>query len=188
MAKKPSQTVWSQWQLQAKDIRKNLGVPMSLKPWSAREDEFLMTGLSKTNRILEILDLAVIDTLVAKHQGSSTDAIIELNRATSPRELKALMSDIYVDVSQNPVRKAWTNRNRVSKCLTTSTQLFSLARDRMILPIELLYLQGHTREVRIPSSMSQTSIRDLAGEGMHLACLGTLLYCLRITNMLEPSG
>ena len=180
--------MWSQWQLQAKDIRKTLRVPVSVKPWSSRRQEFDMTGLSQTNRTLEILDLAVIDTLVAKHQGSAADAIFDLNRATSTGGLKALMSDIYVDVSQNPARKPWTNRAGVSKCLTTSTQMFSLARDRMVLPLELLYLQGHTREVRVPPSMSQSSIRNLAGEGMHLACLGTLLYCLRITHMLETDG
>ena len=146
-----------------------------------------MQGLSITPRVLEILDLAVLDTVVAKKQGDSTDAVRELNQVTTPEELKALVTDVYVDVSQNPSRKSWTNRSKVSKCLTTSTLLFSLAHDRMILPVELLFLQGHTREVQIPPSMSQNAIRDLAGEGMNLACLGSLLYCLRITNLLKPS-
>ena len=183
---KQNLAAWAQWQVQAREIRKSLGVPVTLCPWTGHPMCFQLQGLQATPRILEILDLAVLQKAVSTHQGCAEAAVQDLKKLGTAKSLKTFMSDVYADVSQNPCRQPWTNRFGVSKCLTTSTHMYAFARDRIVLPLELLFLQGHTREVRIPSGMSQNSIRNLAGEGMNLACLGSLLYCLRLTDMLGP--
>lgn len=178
--------MWSQWQLQAMDLRKSFGVPASLHPWTQPRGKFELKGISQTPRILELMDLAVLQKAMFKHCGDVDEAIRELNQLDTSKKLKDFMAGFFIDVSQNPIRRPWTNRYGVTKCLTTSTCLCSFTGDRTVLPVELLHMQGHTREVMVPNSMAQNSIRDLAGEGMHLACLGSLLYCLRITEMLKP--
>ena len=150
---------------------------------------FELKGLSPAPRIVEVLNLAVYDRLLRqkpeKTEGPKLlKSLQKLDVSKRALRLKALMQDMYVDVSQNPARRAWTNHAGVSKCLTTTTCMYSFGRDRVCLPVELLFLQGHTREVILPGKMSQNAIKNLAGEGMCLPCLGSLLYCLRLTKLL----
>lgn len=89
---------------------------------------------------------------------------------------KKLLRDVFCDVSQNPKFGAFTGSSGNAPCLATSTRMFSFGEDRWVLPIELLYWQGHSRGIRIPEGMKSNEIRDLAGEGMCLPCFGTVLW------------
>ncbi len=83
---------------------------------------------------------------------------------------------VYVDVSQNHARRPFTNDAGVTGTLTTSTLLYSFDRDNFVLPREMLYLHGHSRSICIPEEVKPNSIKSLAGEGVSLPCLGTVLY------------
>ena len=162
-----------QWVQQSKQIRSRLGIHQETRLWTSRHD-FVGTGLPRTHRVFEVLELAVLQTL------GTPDRIAKGKKNQKWLKEQVIAADLVVDISQNPVRKAFT-KNGKWPCLTTSSQLYSFARDSMLLPIEHLLLQGHRRSVHVPRSMSvkgQQHIKDLAGEGMSLPCLGLLIWCM----------
>jgi len=83
---------------------------------------------------------------------------------------------VYVDISQNHARRPFTNEAGVTGTFTTSTLLYSFDRDNIVLPREMLYLHGHSRSISIPEEVKPSSVKSLAGEGMSLPCLGTVLF------------
>ena len=150
-------------------LRHELGAPERLKPWSGESLEF--KGLAVTPRILEVLDLAAI-----AHMGGGVKAA-EVCRlgAGAVREACA---GLFTDTSQNPCRKCWTHAG-INKCLTTSTELYCHARDRVCLPIEKLFFQGHDlNRLKLPAGVRQTVLHELAGEGICLPSLGLIIYAL----------
>ena len=159
------------WRSQIAEERRLRNLPSSVKVWSP----FMQaTGLRVTERISEILDVFAASKL--------SDLGANLFESTSFSEKKKLLEHQYCDVSQNPKYKSCTNQIGITGCLATSTVLYSFGRDRLILPFELALLQGHRRGIKFPDSMSSSQIRDLMGEGMHLACLGTVVWCLCLTK------
>ena len=130
------------------------------------------TGLSKTKRIQELLDMVALQSLVWK--GVSPLNATLMNAAQKGEHLQ----HVFCDVSQNPRYASFTNHSGISPCLATSTILYSFARDRVVLPFELLMFMGHRRGIKIPPSAKPSQIRDLAGEGMHLASLGSVVWAL----------
>ena len=165
-----------QWQLQSYSIRSQLPADVRhSSPWSSAG--FSLPGLKKVPRILEVLDLAVLGYLGE-----------QLRPNMSMRDMQEQCSELFTDVSQNPARRSYTHRaqdqSNVSKCLTTSTVLYTHGRDRLVLPQELLYFQGHSLDVRVPPGMKASALRDLAGEGICLPCLATLIYALHHTDSL----
>lgn len=126
-----------------------------------------------TPRVQSLLDLAVLAKL-------GTEAKTLVSRREW-KEIQARMQHTFVDISQNPCRQPWTNptaANGVSKCLTTGSEIYSMGLQRMVLPNELLFFQGHSRAVCIPENMTRRSLTALAGEGICLPCLGSLIYGL----------
>ena len=91
-------------------------------------------------------------------------------------EIQQALGHVYVDISQNHGRRPFTNDAGITGTLTTSTLLYSYARDGMILPFELLLLHGHSRTLQVPDSVKGTSLKSLAGEGMSLPCIGSVLW------------
>ena len=135
-----------------------------------------MGGLSFRNlppsrRIGEILDLATVSFLGARQ-------VQDFEQEGSARVQEACR-ELFTDVSQNPARKAWTGRRGVSRCLTTSSLIYAHGADRILLPVEHMFFQGHHVDLKMSASMRQNSLRDLAGEGMNLACLASLISALR---------
>ena len=161
------------WAQQALKIRSAIGAPRNLKPWTFADRRF--TGISATNRAKACTDLAVLQYLGVETAARSMNNLEDQTN---------LLSDLFVDLSQNPCRKAFTNQQGFTKCLTTASALYSFQKDRAVLPLELLLFQGHTKELKIPATMSPDAVRSLAGEGIALPCLATLLVAMIGTGLL----
>ena len=151
--------------LQLADLRSAESLP-DMAVWS-----HLMkgTGVPGTPRVHQIIDAVAV--LKLREFGA-------LNRVTleSFQTMKDVLKDVFVDISQNPRQRCFTNRQGINHCLATSSQLYSYGADRMLLPFELLLLQGHRRGLQLPSNMRSNQIKELAGEGMSLPCLGTVVW------------
>ena len=165
-----------QWKIEAHNLRKTLEVPVDYLPWTSGNMRKLV-GLPRTARATEMLNLAAIVNL-------GTERALELSKLARTQackgssEMQSALQDVFVDVSQNPNRAPWTNASGVSKCLTTSSSWYSFSRDGMVLPLELMAFQGHRSSLNIPDSMSPSSLKQLAGQGICLPCLATLVLAL----------
>ena len=116
---------------------------------------------------------AILNFLVALEQLKRNN--VE-KRSPSAQEIRHALSCTVVDLSQNPDRRCFTSRMQVNHALTTSTRAVHLGEWRVIVPRELLYLQGHPRTTQIPLEMKQRSVQTLAGEGIALPCLGVCIW------------
>ena len=149
------------------------------KPWTEnRHNTFL--GLRPTKRVLELINLAYMLRL------GTTQGVASLEQ-----QEKEVLENMFVDISQNPCRKPWSGASGssgTSPCLTTSAVLYSFDRDSLVLPLELLFFQGHAKDIRLPQTMKQAAIRDLAGEGICLPCLATILAGLSMSGLLAHAG
>ena len=168
----------AKWREQIEAWRNELGAVgtlASLRPWTGTAQR-QYTGISQTDRVLNILDCVAIEKL-----GGAKMAATALNSPVAQQILMAAVEDVFVDVSQNPVRRAYTGSQGLSKCLHTATSLYSFQRDGVILPYELMQFQGHGLDIEIPSSMRQKELKDLAGQGICLPCLGLVVTALLMT-------
>ena len=152
------------WKVQLTAWRGKLSMPESCKLWSSGSKAVL------TERMKGILDAVAFEKLGA--------AGLSMNF----KERRTALSNVFCDVSQNPMFRTFTNSVGITGCLSTSTCLFSFGRDDFVLPIELLYFQGHGRSLSIPPHMRQQQIRDLAGEGISLPCLGVIMWAIYLTK------
>ena len=126
-----------------------------------------------------MLNWIVAVKLKERHDTNSADAHHQ-NCKVSKSFALACVQNCFVDVSQNPCRRPFTpTKGGVNHCLTTVTQLIHLGRMRAILPCEVMFMQGHspTRTV-FPNHISTKCLRELAGEGMFLGSLGSILWSL----------
>ena len=169
---------WAQWQVQAHAARHVLGAAKGFKPWTGCGFEF--KNLRPTDRAGEILDLAVMQYLGS---AASTASLLR----DGPEALRAGCQELFTDISQNPGRKPHTGQDHVSRCLTASSSVYSHGSDRMVLPIELLLWQGHQVDVKVPRGMKQRELRDLAGEGITLPCLASLIFSLHLSGSLKTA-
>ena len=173
--------VWAKWQTQAMEIRQDFGVAPHFKPWTKHEFEY--KGLSKTPRIMETLDLAVISYLKGQNAAVLKDA--EQASSCDRSAVQVACRELLTDVSQNPYRKAFTSQQQVAKCLTTSSLLYAHGRDRVVLPIEQFLFQGYSLNVQLPSGMKQRALKELSAEGMFLPSLGLVVQALKHSGSLE---
>ena len=155
------------WISQCAAWRESLGLPSDAKIWSHK---MVATGLSATSRVKEILDLVAAEKL--KKYGLSN--VLRMSK----EEKQELLRGVFCDVSQNPKFASYTNEANVTGCLATSTILYSYGRDRVVLPFEHLMFQGHRRGIVFPPEIKSTQIKTLAGEGMALPCLGSVIWAM----------
>ena len=146
------------WACQLAEARQAAGIPEGVQPWTPH------TQVPATDRAKGLMDL-----VAAEHLGRA-------NWNIPFEEKQKRLQNIYLDISQNPKFKSCTNAQGITGCLSTSTALYSYGQDRMLLPVELLYIQGHSRTLEVPDLLTGSQIRDLAGEGICLPCLGTLVW------------
>jgi hypothetical protein len=158
----------SSWRAESAAWRDKLGVSPKHSLWT-QQPGFKGQGLSKTERNLDILDCV------------TAQFCKDLPKKTLGPVLAA-MENVIVDVSQSHGRKTFTNKDSCNQALTTSTELYSFAKDRVVIPQECMYLHGHSLATVFPHSMTQTDIKVLAGEGMALASVGTILWALYVTK------
>lgn len=152
------------WQTHDKELRARFGVSPGFKPWTSQPD-FKGRGLSKTPRNLSILDATVIRILGGQ-------------KNVKKKHLKEKVRGRYVDVSQALHRNTCTNEAGITRTQTTSTVLYSFDRDRVLVGKEMLMLQGQKKQFKIPQGVQDSVVKDLAGEGMAVPCVGLMLWCL----------
>ena len=122
-------------------------------------------GVNLTPRVRELFNLVTAE----KIGGAST---------MSTKKKKGCLKDVVIDYSQNPIRRCFTSGEGYLHTLCTSSHLYHMGLDRIILPSEHLWLQGHNPHViQIPSSLSPEEVRCLAGEGMALPSLAMSVFC-----------
>ena len=91
--------------------------------------------------------------------------------------MKQHMKGIIVDVSQSHNSRQFTNAQGVHRCLTTSSHLYIYAEDRFAVGKEHLAFQGWVADMEVfPKGLSNRELRELAGEGMNLPCLASVLW------------
>ena len=149
------------WKSQSVELRNRMEVDLRYKPWTTTGKKF--TGLSKTSRALECIDLAAIS------HGCTSPAVSKRTTCNMDK-----LTDVFVDVSQNPCRMAWTSAKMLNKCLTTSSLIYSFGRDSVVLPLELMIWQGHRADIST-KGMPQNSLKQLAGQGINLPCLAVVI-------------
>lgn len=161
--------------MQLADWRNKLGCTgdlSDLHPWT-RLPNLKYTGISPTKRILEIMDATTIEIL-----GGAAKTRQILSGPSPAMTIRRAMSHVLLDVSQNPCRKAFSSSCGIAKCLTTATTLYSFSRDRAVLSFEKMLLQGHSMSLRVPDSMSDKALNNLAGMGISLPSLGAIIVAL----------
>ena len=98
------------------------------------------------------------------------------------------VSKTIVDVSQNPCRRNFTPVHGTNHTLCTSSHLCHLGQMRTVLPAEMMLMQGWNSETLVvPDGMTNKSMRVLAGNGMFLPCLGSVLLALLLAGCLESN-
>ena len=134
MANLDNEAVWKKESIMR---RTALGVAKDVKPWTGRQ-QFAGTGLPKNERILELLDLFVLDRC---HQ---------LGYALTD-DLTAIMAGQYIDVSQSYYRYSRTHiRTGLNHALTSGSMIYSFERDSVLVGRELLLLHGQPRTLALP--------------------------------------
>ena len=104
-------------------------------------------------------------------------------RKSQAKLVQEAIRNTVVDTSQNPGRRPFSGDDDVLHTMCTGATLAHLGRGRMILPEEMMYLQGHNAlRTCFPDDMSANDIRKLAGEGMALPCVGLCLWCQYLLN------
>ena len=130
-------------------------------------------GLAHTQRILDLLNIVYAEE--CKRSSMQINCV-------SKNQNSSVLETMLVDVSQSHQRITKSSVRGDCPCLTTSSELYSFKLDRVLLPQEHLYLQGWSRNVRLPRSFAREDVRRLAGEGIALPCLGLVVSALMISK------
>ena len=126
-----------------------------------------------------MLDLAAIAYMGGGPQAAAMEA-------RGHQAVQKACAGLLTDYSQNPLKKPWTNRStQISRCLTSSSQLYCHGKDRALLPIEMLFFQGYDVNVHVPAGCKPSTLADAAGQGICLPCLGTVVYALKHSGCLD---
>ena len=161
-----------QWELQISAWKVALGATgllSDLEPWTTMP-RLRLAGVSPTTRVKEILNCVCMEILGGAYVTQEL-----MKKQNFHRLVRKQMAGVVCDLSQNPHRRAFTNVDCISKCMTTSSILYSFQHDRVILPVEMMLIQGHRENLRIPVSLSPGQLHDLAAMGISLPNLATLV-------------
>jgi hypothetical protein len=140
----------------------------SYAPWTSQKF-FKGEGMAITPRCLDILDLVTIQKCVGL-------------KDKSPGSVRRAMDAVYCDTSQSHARHCFTNASGINHTATTSTDIYSFGRDSVLTPFEVMLLHGHPSNMEVPSSLSVNDLRSLAGEGMALPSLASVLWSLYLVK------
>lgn len=159
----------AQWEVQIANWRLELAVSEKFMPWDYLKLQ--ATGVKMTPRVKALLNTVVADR-------------VKTVRVKGKKAFMNCVKNTVVDLSQNPIRKAFSKLPYdTMPALTTSSLPLHIGRDALILPSEMLCLQGHNPEsFRVPEGMSPAQLRRLAGEGMPLPCLGLIVMAILLTK------
>ena len=155
-------------------LREKWGVSKKFAPWTGRQN-FKGTGLTKTPRVLDLVDMVFIEAMKGNKKKQRTF-----------EEAQEFLSDVFLDVSQGHSRKinqraSAARAKGITPTLTTSSEVYSFGLDRVITPLELMALHGHPENVNV-SSMTPSQVKKLAGEGMAVYSVGSVIWALFLTR------
>ena len=158
-----------QWQQQSRAWRAKLRVGVS-KPWTSQQS-FCGYGLPASARKRDLIDCVYMQRC----------SILGFDyKDVSRNRREEGVSGLLLDVSQSHQRQCSSNLDGEARCLTTSSQLYWYGHDRLLQPVEHLYLQGFDVRTRIPDSFGPSDVRKVAGEGIALPCLGLVVWSLLV--------
>ena len=157
------------WKKQVTEWRDKLEITPDFNPLGSLSS-WKLCGLEKNARVTAILNLVACE----KSKGVKR-TVAKVKKATEKT---------IVDISQNPVRKAFTNsKTGIHHTLCSSTIQVHMGLRRIISPREMMYEQGHSPvKTAFPTSMPLTSLKKLAGQGMALPCVGSCLWSMFLTK------
>ena len=165
----------AQWRVDSAKWRSELGVNDDYHPYSASLDLKKAGLLGKSNkRTLDLLDCGFLQ-VCKRHK-------------KSPQHAGSVLRNYLMDVSQGHCRRAISGSDGIARCLFTSSRIFCFEQRRLLTPKEHFMLQGFERDVQLPEGsegLSSTDARRMAGEGMGLPCIATLLWALRLTKTID---
>ena len=165
--------MWSQWISQSAKWRAELQVTREYAPFTSKLN-MAETGLPlgvtgrPNKRVLDLLDCSAMQ--VCKRSKKTL------------KECKPELSETLVDISQSHVRRPMSSASGMARALTTSSRLFALGQGRLLKPIEHMMLQGFQSNIHVPAAVSDTALRKMAGEGMALPCLGTVIMAVLLAG------
>ena len=143
------------WKQRSKKIRETLRAEDGAVVWRGRPDVRLRGLETASGRVRDALGV----TWALQCRGYSKPF-----NTKDPH----LRKDLWCDVSQG------RRGSGSPTTLTTRSMWYSFEWDRVLVPSEILGVLGHgAPNIR---SLLRSSVRELAGEGMVLPCLGVLLH------------
>ncbi len=176
------QPAWQRQMLEWKQTMGATGAWSNLKPWTCNPNRRFL-GISTSNRVMEMLDATCVEIL-----GGARKTAEILAGPQPARYIESAMRDILIDVSQNPCRRPFSQSDGLARCLHTATALYSFRLDRIVLPFELMLLQGHTESLLVPEGMRPKQLHDLAAVGIHLPSLAIIFTALMISLGLRSNS
>ena len=156
-------------------FRRKIGVVENFRPWTGRR-AFRGVGLNRSPRVLDLLDCYVAAEL------KKQEALLLQNVDCERVDVEDLMQGKFMDVSQSLNRHAHTNANGCNHALTTSSVLYDFTRDCVLSGREMLALHGQPKDFIIPPDVPESVVRELAGEGMSIPSLSSVIWCLYLTR------
>ena len=159
------------WKMQSARWREELEVTPDYHPYTSNMD-FSRSGLPckcggrPTKRILDLIDCAAM-SVAKKAKKRLGDCKQELDRT-------------ILDVSQSHGRRPFNTGD--VRTLTTSSKLFSFGQRRTLVEKEHFLLMGFDDQLVLPKAISASNLRALAGEGMALPCLATVVIAVLLTS------
>ena len=85
---------------------------------------------------------------------------------------------LHLDLSQSLLRKPWSCNVR---SMVASSQFFSFARKRVLVPQEHLFLLGWHGPLKL-NHLGSSRLRNLAGEGMGVPCVSFMSLCMLMSR------
>lgn len=141
---------------------RNLG---DSKPWTSISSVRCL-GLPRNARFLDCVDVA--------YGYLCNQTIGPIPESESAR--KAAAKDFWVNPTQCVKRKPWTQKGPNSVLRDTKWYSFNL--DRTLTGKDHLAMLGYDTNTIELADLTDSDIRDLAGEGMDLACLSAVLFSI----------
>ena len=119
------------------------------------------------------------------HPARSRDVVdlgYQIHNAKLPSDMGGAPCEYVADISQDGSREPFSIKCR---SLVSNSCLFFYPRDRTLIPKEHLMLLGWPSSVRT-HSISQSGLRDLAGEAMAVPCISLASQAV-IFSLRDPS-
>eukprot|EP00971_Amphidinium_carterae_P341708 6480659-Amphidinium_carterae.3 len=158
-----------QWRAHHQKVREKEALPAA--SWTAKHS---LTGVPSSARARDIIDLTYSrfqkqTQKACEKKGKHFEEMLQTDGF--------LPCDLLLDISQDGLRKAYSNAAR-SMCSNTS--FYSFQADRMISPREHLHFLGWPQSSLKLEGIGLAALRDLSGEAMAPPSVGGVLTALAL--------